>query len=231
MNYLEGFITPRRIARMKKVLEQRTRYIACVLEDLYDPRNGSAVIRHCDALGIQEVHAIGGRNKFRTEQQVDMGTAQWLDVKIYNQKEEDSQKHSCTKEVLRTLKSRNYRIVSTSLYDENAESPESLNLTDGPVALVFGSEKNGISDDVRAMTDTYLRIPMVGFVESFNISASAAIVFYILTHRLHHENLPWKLDDADAREIYSRWVKISAPYAEELISNRPEPAVAIKQYL
>ena len=81
--YLEGFLTDARKERMHSVLAQRTRYIACVLEDLFDPLNGSAVIRHCDALGIQEVHAIENKHRFKSDSGVDMGTAQWLDMNIY----------------------------------------------------------------------------------------------------------------------------------------------------
>ena len=221
-DYLEGFITPRRISRMKKVLEQRTRYIVCVLEDLYDPRNGSAVLRHCDALGIQEIHAIEKKNQFRTDRQVDMGTAQWLDLRVCKSSRDHAQEQKdlsrrTSSEVLMALKHRGYRIVATSLHENNAVTPETLNLMDGPVAVVFGSEKHGISDDIRRLTDVYLRIPMVGFVESFNISASAAIVFHVLTSRIRSENLDWRLEDDDAKEIYFQWVKASAPHGEKLI--------------
>jgi tRNA (guanosine-2'-O-)-methyltransferase len=247
--YLEGFITPERRERMLKVLEQRTRYVTCVLEDLFDPRNGSAVIRHCDALGIHELHAIENRNPFRSDEQVDLGTAQWLDLRIYRKPQgiKDSVKalrrtaagtplsggvtssaaapdqlpaqarYSGTPEVLAGLKNRGYRIVATSPHGDDDALPETLSLNDGPVAVVFGTEKHGISSHVKDAADLFLRIPMVGFVESFNLSASAAIIFHVLSRRLRSEKLPWQLDDEDARRVMFEWVCRTAPHAKSLI--------------
>jgi tRNA (guanosine-2'-O-)-methyltransferase len=240
--YLESFLTQRRRERMREVLSQRTRYLACVLEDLYDPRNGSAVIRHCDALGIHEVHAIENKNRFKSDEQVDMGTAQWLDLRIYRgddgiprsvkarrralasaaEGEAPAEPPSRTPEVLASLKERGFRIVATSPHADDDAYPETLDLTAGPAAVVFGTEKHGISDEVRAVADAFLRIPMVGFVESFNLSASAAIVFHVLSGRLRREGLPWHLDEDDAEGIYFDWVRRSAPHAEDLIKRFKE---------
>ena len=235
-NYLEGFLTPRRKARMRQVLAQRSRYIICVLEDLYDPRNGSAVLRHCDALGIHEVHVIENKNLFKTDEQVDMGTAQWLDLHVHRLAGnvprsvkgrrraaaaaltgETPPVESNTPSVLASLKERGYRIVATSPHGDDDEVPETLDLAAGPAAVVFGTEKYGISDEVKDAADVFLRIPMVGFVESFNLSASAAIVFHVLSRRLRTEGLPWQLTKDDEGEIYLRWVKESAPHGEKLI--------------
>ena len=235
-DYLEGFLTPRRKERMRQVLAERTRYILCVLEDLYDPRNGSAVLRHCDALGIHEVHAVENKNLFKSDEQVDMGTAQWLDLHIHRLAGnaprsvkgrrraaaaaltgEAPPVESNTPSVLASLKDRGYRIAATSPHGDDDAVPETLDLAAGPVAVVFGTEKYGISDEVKDAADVFLRIPMVGFVESFNLSASAAIVFHVLSRRLRSEGLPWRLTEDDEREIYFRWVKGSAPHAEKLI--------------
>lgn len=237
--YLVGFITPERKQRMSKVLEQRTRYITCVLEDLFDPRNGSAVIRHCDALGIHELHAIENKHHFQSDNQVDLGTAQWLDMRIYQKPHgrPDSVKarrraaqavqaggvpaspsaNSRTPEVLQTLKDRGYRIVATSPHAADDALPETLDLSAGPVAVVFGTEKHGISDEVRKAADVFLCIPMFGFVESFNLSASAAIVFHVLSGRLRAEGLPWQLSPEDAERVMYEWIRSTAPHAEKLI--------------
>lgn len=206
--WLEYFLTPRRIQRMKNVLEHRTRYIVCVLEDLYDPRNGSAVIRHCDAMGIQEIHAIEDKNRFRSDKQVDMGSGQWVDVHIHND----------TLTALKTLKTRGYRIVATCPNTDTALAPEEIDLKSGPVALVFGTEKHGISKEVHRQADAFVRIPMQGFVNSLNISASAAIIFHILRNRIRKENLAWQLDAGESEEIYYRWVRRSIPHLEQLVS-------------
>ncbi len=236
--YLEGFLTPERKERMRTVLEQRTRYITCVLEDLFDPRNGSAVIRHCDALGIHELHAIENKHRFKSDTQVDLGTAQWLDMRIYRkprgvaptsvkgrrraaQASPDGippPEKSRTPTVLADLKSRGYRIVATSPHADDDALPETLDLAAGPVAVVFGTEKHGISDAVRAAADVFLRIPMVGFVESFNLSASAAIVFHVLSRRIRLEGLPWRLEAEDAERVMHTWLRRTVPHAERLIA-------------
>ena len=236
--YLEGFLTPERKKRMKTVLEQRTRYVICVLEDLFDPRNGSAVIRHCDALGIHELHAIENRHHFKSDTQVDLGTAQWLDMRVYRKPRGGAPTSvkgrrraaqaspdgtppplkSQTPAVLTEIKSRGYRIVATSPHAADDALPETLDLAGGPVAVVFGSEKHGISDEVREAADVFLRIPMVGFVESFNLSASAAIVFHVLSRRIRQEGLPWRLETEDAERVLYEWVRRTAPHAERLIA-------------
>ena len=234
--YLEGFLTEARKTRMRSVLAQRTRYVACVLEDLFDPRNGSAVIRHCDALGIQEIHAIENKHRFKSDAGVDMGTAQWLDLTVYPSdpsvpRTVKAQRRAAaasadgqapaipsrTPEVLDNLKNRGYRIIATSPHADDDATPESLDLSTGPVAVVFGTEKYGISEDVRSAADVFMRIPMVGFVESFNLSASAAIVFHVLSSRIRSENLDWQLEKEDAADIYLRWVKTATPHGRELI--------------
>ncbi len=213
---------------MKAVLEQRTRYIVCVVEDLYDSRNGSAIIRHCDALGIQEIHAIANKNRFRTDHQVDLGTSQWLDVIIHNLKDithaqDTATGHgSCTPEALSTLKQRGLRIVATSLQADNTVSPEALDLAKGPIAVVFGTEKHGISDEVKKQADEFLHIPMFGFVDSFNISAAAAIILHVLSSRIRQEHLPWPLELKDAMATYFRWVETSVRHSKALLDRFEE---------
>ena len=232
--YLEGFLTERRLERMNAVLDMRTRYITCVLEDLYDPRNGSAVIRHCDALGIHELHAIENKHRFRSDGQVDMGTSQWMDMHVYRREEGapltvKARRRAAaasgdappiptqTPDVLAGLKKRGYRIAATSPHAADDAVPETLDLNAGPVAVVFGTEKYGISDEVRDAADVFLRIPMVGFVESFNISASAAIVLYTLTLRMRRDIPEWRLDDEDRERTLFNWIRSSAPHARDLI--------------
>ena len=241
---MEDFITPRRKERMKEVLSQRTRYVACVLEDLFDPRNGSAVIRHCDALGIHELHAIENVHHFKSDNQVDLGTAQWLDMRVYPKPsgggpvsvkarrkalqaaEAEGGKvappASQTPQVLSKLKERGYRIVATSPHADDDAFPETLDLASGPVAVVFGTEKHGISEEVKEAADVFLRIPMVGFVESFNLSASAAIVFHVLSRRIRQEGLPWRLKAEDAERVLFNWIRHTAPHAESLVKRFEE---------
>ncbi len=209
--YLCRFLSPQRLQRIHNVAGERTRYIACVLEDLFDPRNASAVLRHCDALGVHEVHTIENRHHFKSDHQVDLGSAQWLDITRHHETRSNSA------EAMEALKNRGYRIVATSPHGKNDAIPETLDIAAGPIAVVFGTEKHGISDIVRESADVFLRIPMVGFVESFNISASAAIVFYSLTQRLRNEGIDWRLSDNDRERLIHDWILRGTPHAEMLI--------------
>ncbi|MCK4543523.1 MAG: TrmH family RNA methyltransferase, partial [Spirochaetales bacterium] len=108
INYLIGFITPERHARMQAVLAKRTRYLTVVLEDLYQAHNASAVLRSCDGFGVQDVHIVEGRNSFRVNEEIALGTAQWLTLHRYKGRQNNS------REAVKTLRKQGYRIVATS---------------------------------------------------------------------------------------------------------------------
>ena len=200
--YLEGFVTENRKDKMSQVLENRTRQLTVVMENIYQPQNASAVLRHCDALGIQDVHIIENSNNWKTNPDVDLGTAQWLTINRYNKSENN------TVEALRDLKSKGYRIIATSPHPGGYELDET-DLSLGKAAVVFGTEMHGISDLVREEADEFLKIPMVGFVESFNISASCAIVLYTLRSKLKQLGSDWALGETEKRELYLSWLRNS----------------------
>ncbi|MDC7220133.1 MAG: RNA methyltransferase [Spirochaetales bacterium] len=207
--YLEGFVTENRKNRMTDVLGNRTRELTVVMENIYQSQNASAVLRHCDALGIQDVHIIENSNKWKTNPDVDLGTAQWLTVNRYNKEENN------TVETLRHLKSRGYRIIATSPHPGGYELDET-DLSKGKAAIVFGTEMHGISDLVREEADEFLKIPMVGFVESFNISASCAIVLYTLTQKLRALETNWHLEEEAQRELYLSWLRKSIKSVKQI---------------
>ncbi|MDC7224461.1 MAG: RNA methyltransferase [Spirochaetales bacterium] len=207
--YLEGFVTENRKSRMARVLDNRTRNLTVVMENIYQSQNASAVLRHCDALGIQDVHIIENSNKWKTNPDVDLGTAQWLTVNRYNREENN------TVETLRKLKADGYRIIATSPHPGGYELDEA-DLSLGKAAIVFGTEMHGISDLVREEADEFLKIPMVGFVESFNISASCAIVLYTLTQKLRALKEDWHLQDEEKREIYFSWLRNSIKNVKQI---------------
>lgn len=209
-DFLSGHVTPRRLDRMEDVLSERTRYIAVVLEDIFQAQNASAVLRHCDALGIQEVHVIENRNTFRTDDEVALGTAQWLDIHRYRGESDN------TGSALRSLRERGYRIIATGPEPGFDTTPENLDLAAGPVALVFGNEKTGVSATLRKEADLFLRIPMVGFVDSLNLSASAAIAIYVLSRRLRENGPDGRLDDGDREATRLRWLRSTVSHASEL---------------
>lgn len=209
IRYQEDFVTEERKARMEQALNNRTRHLTVVLEDIYQAMNASAVLRHCDALGVQDVHIIENRNRWRTNKDVDLGTAQWLSIHRYNQQENN------TRQALQDLKARGYRIVATTPHDKSC-TLEELDPSEQKTALVFGTEISGISDIVREEADQFMVIPMYGFVESFNISASCAMTLYQLVHRLRRSETDWHLQEEERLEIYQKWLTQSVKHSGQL---------------
>lgn len=201
IKYLSEFITPQRLQLFEKVLSERTSYITLVLEDIFQPQNASAVLRTCDCFGIQHIHIIENRNTFTVDSEVAMGASKWLSLHKYNQKEQNSLN------TIKKLKKDGYRIVATSPHLNDQFLP-GFDLLKGKAAIVFGSELPGISKTILREADEYMKIPMYGFTESFNISVSAAIVLYQLAEKLRKEpEVDWKLSEQEKDEILLNWLK------------------------
>lgn len=203
IEHLSDYLTPNRLALFNSILHQRTRYITIVLEDIFQPQNASAVLRTCDCFGIQDVHIIENRNDFKVDREVAMGASKWLNLKKYNQFEQNSL------ETIQALKAKNYRIVATTPHIDGQELQD-FDLTKGKTALVFGTELLGISETIRNQADEFLKIPMYGFTESFNISVSAAIILHHLTLKMRHDTrIQWMLSEEDKNEIKLGWIRQS----------------------
>ena len=200
--HLSGFLTEARYEKMRSVLENRTRYLTVVLEDIYQPHNASAVLRSCDGFGIQDVHIIENRNSYKVNPGVELGTSRWLSLTKYNRKGYNSS------EAIETLRRRGYRIVATSPH-ANDTPLEDFDLQRGKTALFFGNELDGLTGKVIAEADEYLRIPMYGFVESFNISVSCAITLQHLIYRLRGMPFEWKLTEEERDELLLAWIRRS----------------------
>ena len=164
--FLQEFITENRLATFEKVLDNRTRYITVSLEDIYQSQNASAVLRTSDCFGIQDIHVIENKNKYNINPDVALGSSQWLNITKYNQEENN------TLQAIQKLKEKGYRIVATTPHTDDVDL-DSFDLTKGKIALFFGTELKGLSDLMIENADEYLKIPMYGFTESYNISVSA----------------------------------------------------------
>jgi tRNA (guanosine-2'-O-)-methyltransferase len=206
ITYLSQFISDTRRSKFDKVLEYRTRHITIALEDIYQPHNASAVLRSCDIFGIQDIHIIENKNAYTINKDIAMGAPKWLN--LHKHRKEENNSLSCIKK----LKEQGYRIVATTPH-ENDCLLENVNV-DKPLALFFGTELTGISDTVREHADEFLRIPMYGFTESFNISVSAALCLHTLTSKLHHTDVDWHLKEEEKDELLLRWLRNSIPKVE-----------------
>lgn len=203
LEYLSAVVTPERLSLYDKIIENRTNYITVVLEDIFQPQNASAVLRTCDCFGIQNVHVIENRNQFQVDTEVSMGSSKWITLNRYHKKKNN------TLEAIQSLKKKGYRIVATTPHSSDTELPE-FDISKGKTALVFGSELPGISETIIQEADDFLKIPMFGFTESFNISVSAAIILYQLTQKLHKsESIEWHLTEEDKIDLKIQWIKNS----------------------
>ncbi|OQY30151.1 MAG: rRNA methyltransferase [Candidatus Cloacimonetes bacterium 4572_55] len=200
INYLSKFITEHKKRRFEEVLRYRTRYMTVVLEDIYQPHNASAVVRSCDCFGVQDLHIIENRNQYRINPDVTLGSSKWVNLFRYNH---PGQKN--TEVCLSQLRSHGYRLIATTPHRDDY-SPDALPI-DGKFALLFGTEETGLTKSALDMADEYVRIPMVGFTESFNISVSAAIILYQLTTKLWCSEYDWRLTEPEREEIRLQWVR------------------------
>lgn len=199
-SYLKNFISKERKALFEKNILNRTRYLSVVLEDIYQPHNASAVLRTCDCFGIQDVHVIENQNKYQVNPDVALGSSQWVNLIKHNRQEHNTV--SCIKQ----LKSNGYRIVATTPHTHDV-TLENLVLEDGKMALFFGTEMRGLSKTMLDHADTFLKIPMFGFTESFNISVSASIILHHLTYKLYQSEVNWQLTDFEKEQVQHQWLK------------------------
>ncbi len=192
--------TDKRIARIEGVLSRRQPDLRVVLEGVTIAHNASAVIRTCDAAGILYLDLISPNpDLLEFNEAITTRTEKWLEIGL----------HASASECLSRLKERGFAIVATRLSDEAVPYTD---LDYGrPLALVFGSESDGISDEALAFADHVIRIPMVGMVQSLNLSVSVAVVLYeALRQRqtLGYFDRP-RLSPAEYESLKAKWVKNS----------------------
>lgn len=213
LDHLSSYLTPRRQELFNKTLDMRTRHITVVLEDIFQSQNASAVLRTCDCFGIQDVHIIENRNEFQVNTEVSLGSSKWLSLKKYNEAENNSL------EAIKQLKQKGYRIVATTPHTNDQELPD-FDITKGKTALFFGSELPGITDTILNEADEFLKIPMFGFTESFNISVSAAIILHHLSLKMReNKDLKWELSQDEKDELKLEWIRKTIKKSE-LIEKR-----------
>jgi tRNA (guanosine-2'-O-)-methyltransferase len=211
LDFLLQFVSDHKKELMEKVLDNRTRSLTLVMEDIFQSQNASAMVRTCECFGVQDIHIMESRSKYGTNLKVLKGSHYWLDlIKHKKEKPADTYNH---------LKSQGYAILVTSV------SPGSKSIFDidpvamGKMALVMGNELRGISPEAEAHADHLVHIPMVGFTESFNVSVSAAICISHLVNKIRQSDLDWKLTEDEKDEIRMKWVKLMVKKSDVLERN------------
>jgi tRNA (guanosine-2'-O-)-methyltransferase len=197
LNYLEEFLTENRKQRFANVLANRTNHFTIVVEDVFQFHNTSAVMRSCEVFGIQEINIIEQRFGKNIDKEIAMGAQKWVDINKFDN----------ISNCIQTLRNKGYQIIATTPHDDSCLLHE-FDITQKS-ALFFGTEKEGLSQEVMSQADGFLKIPMVGFTESLNISVSAAIIIQDITTRLRQSKVNWQLTEAELLEKRLHWAKNS----------------------
>jgi tRNA (guanosine-2'-O-)-methyltransferase len=209
IRHLGAFMSPQRLSRFDKVISERTAHLRIVLENMYQAHNASAILRSCESFGVQHVHFIENNNRMRISDDVAMGSSNWLSIHRHKSSQNN------TSETIAGLRDLGYRIVATSPH-KNEIAISELNV-DNKLALFFGTEIDGISNELIAEADEFVSLPMYGFTESFNVSVCAALCMYELCGRMR-KNVPlYNLEEEEKEDIYLAWLKTSVEHSEEII--------------
>lgn len=209
---LDELLTPERAAKYRVVLARRTRRLVLVVEDCHDPHNATAVVRTADAFGLQEVHVTTSRSAFKVNPKVSQGSHLHVDLKV----------HQTIEQAYAALRARGYRILVSDLKAGATIGPQQLlaDLERQPLALVFGSESDGVSAAASAAADGFFLIPMVGFPQSLNLSVSVAVSTYALRGDALAAGGGGDLPLDEQRQIYETWVRRQRGEAADIIMRR-----------
>lgn len=195
LEHLFSFITENKKQKMLEVIEWRTRFVTVVLENIFQPHNASAVLRSCDIFGVQDISIIEGKNPFTVTSGVAMGASKWLDMHRYVD----------TVDCINSLKKDGYRIIATVPGEDATPLPQLK--TDQKMALLFGAEYTGLSQEAIEHADEKLVIPMFGFTESFNISVSVALCLQHIMTQLHASKQTWRLNEQERHDLLLSWAR------------------------
>lgn len=206
IEYLSEFMTPERFSTLQNAVSQRTEYMTLCVENTFHSQNASALVRSCEAFGIEVIHSVENLCKFRPNENIVKGSDKWVEITH----------HSNASELISELKGKGFRIVATSPHF-NDHTPESFDVEAGPFALFFGTERQGISQEVIDQADEFVKIPMCGMVESLNVSASASILLYNLSTRLRASKVGWQLEDMRRTKLLYDWLLQSVKDSENIL--------------
>jgi len=206
--YLQPMITPQRFSRFKEVLNRRTKDLVVVLEDIYQGHNASAIIRTCDGYGIQYVYAIENRNLFKPNDEIALGADKWVNI-IHFQGEK------AIEQAYHKLRKEGKKIIATA-FTSDAINLREIEIS-SPVALVFGTEKEGLTQEAIELADMRCVIPMEGFTTSFNVSVSAAISLEIVTQKMEKAGFKRGLPEEEKKRLLVEWILKTISNPEEIL--------------
>ena len=201
----ESLIFERRKQRIDQVVATRTRTFTLVLERLGDPHNIAAILRSCEAFGVQDVHVVEHeKHGFRLNQKITQGCDKWLDLHF----------HKSIAACAEALKAQGFAFCVTDLA-AGAEPYWALPL-EQKLAVVVGNEQDGVSEETRRLADRRFVIPMLGFSQSFNVSVTAAICLALMRERRREQGIVGDLPAAEAEGLRRRFYELAVKQGERI---------------
>lgn len=196
---LDALVTAQRARKYRQVLARRTERLIVVVEDCFDPHNATAIVRTCDAFGLQRVVVTTGRNSFKVNPKVSQGSHLYMDLQVFPE----------IAAAYAALRAEGYRILVTDLAAGAVSSPDHLRplLDERPLAIVFGNEGSGVSPAASQLADGHFLIPMVGFPQSLNLSVSVAATLWALRGRELTADQPGDLSPQRQQALYDHWIR------------------------
>ena len=202
--YLKQFLTEERVRKIEHFSPESSDFVLPVMDDVYQFRNAAAIIRSVEACGFHKVIAMEEENVFDPNLTVTKGAETWVEVEKMPKNIDSLQK----------IKDRGYKILAVSL-EKNAVMLSDYQITE-PIALVFGTEMAGVSEEVIDFADETLAIPMYGFTRSFNVSVAAGICMYELKQKLINSNIDYKLSEEKLLKMKIRWAVNSMQSGQQI---------------
>lgn len=203
--YLKQFLTDERLSKIEFYAQESSDFVLPVMEDIFQFRNAAAIVRSVEACGFHKIVAMESENEFNPNLRVTKGAETWVEV--------EKMPHQL--ESLKKIKEKGYKILAVSP-EKNVIMLPDYDLKE-PVALVFGTEKEGVTEEILDFADETVAIPMYGFTKSFNVSVAAAICFYDLKQKLVKSDFEYKLSNEKLWNLKVRWAKNSIKSGEEIL--------------
>nr|WP_314494227.1 RNA methyltransferase [uncultured Chryseobacterium sp.] len=204
--YLKQFLTEERLRKIEHFAPESSDFVLPVLEDVYQFRNAAAIVRSVEACGFHKVVALQEENNFEPNLKVTKGADTWVEVEKLPRHMNSFQK----------IRDQGYKIVAVSL-ENNAKMLPEYDITE-PIALVFGTEMDGVSQEILDFADETLAIPMYGFTRSFNVSVAASICMYELKQKLMRSDIDYKLNEEKLLKMKIRWAVNSIKSGEQILA-------------
>ncbi|PWN63557.1 rRNA methyltransferase [Chryseobacterium phosphatilyticum] len=205
-DYLKQFLTEERLAKIEHFSQESSDFVLPVVEDIYQFRNAAAIVRSVEACGFHKVVALQEEYSFEPNLRVTKGADTWVEVERLPRNMESFQ----------NIKDRGYKIVVVSL-ENNAKMLPEYEITE-PIALVFGTEMEGVSQEILDFADETLAIPMYGFTRSFNVSVAASICMYELKQKLIKSDIDYKLNEEKLLRMKILWATNSIKSGKEILA-------------